>query len=155
MPVTLKCLKPKESDFDPQTLGEHIRKKRLELGLSQRQAANRLGINNWTILNWEKDHTKPPIESMPGILQFLGYDPFPEPQSLPERLLRKRRQMGWSIREAALRLGVDPSTWQAWEQGQIVLFQKHRILVAQLLGFSKTELDRVMITRWIHAHLRK
>jgi transcriptional regulator with XRE-family HTH domain len=39
---------------------------------------------------------------------LLGYDPFPEPGSVSERLLAKRRAMGWSIREAAAELGVDP-----------------------------------------------
>ena len=107
VPITLKALKPKETDFEPQTLGEHVRKRRLELRLTQKQAAKRLGVNPWTVLNWEKDHTEPPIESMPTIIRFLGYDPFPEPKNIPERLLTKRRAMGWSIREAARRLGVD------------------------------------------------
>lgn len=153
--VSLKCLKPKETDFEPKTLGDHLLRRRLALGLSQRQAATRAGVSPNTVLNWEKDHTKPPIESMPSILQFLGYDPFPKSQSLPERLLAKRRQMGWSIKEAALRLGIDSSTWQAWEQGQTILFQKHRTLVAQLLDLPKAELNQEMTTRWIHAHRRK
>lgn len=145
--MTLKCLKPKESDFEPKTVGEHLRKKRLELGLSQHQAADRLSVNAWTVLNWEKNHTRPPIESMPGILQFLGYDPFPEPQSIPEQLLAKRRQMGWSVREAARLLGVDPGTWGDWERGKVILFRKHRGLVAKLLGRSLDELDREMTSR--------
>jgi len=50
MPITLKALKPKETDFEPQTLGEHVRKRRLELKLTQKQAAERLGVNPWTVL---------------------------------------------------------------------------------------------------------
>ena len=75
-PIILKALKPKDTDFEPQTLGERIRKRRLELQITQKQAAERLGINPWTVLNWEKDHTAPPMESMPAIIRFLGYDPF-------------------------------------------------------------------------------
>jgi len=77
VPITLKALKPKETDFEPQTLGEHVRKRRLELGLTQSQAAEQLGASPWTVLNWEKGHTEPPIESMPAIIRFLGYDPLP------------------------------------------------------------------------------
>lgn len=77
MPIRLKALKPKETDFEPPTLGEHVRKRRLELRLTQKQVAHRLGVNPWTVLNWEKSHTEPPIQSMGVILRFLGYDPFP------------------------------------------------------------------------------
>ena len=91
VPITLKASKPNETDFEPQTLGEHVRKRRLELTLTQKQAAERLGVNPWTVLNWEKDHTEPPIESMPAIIRFLDYVPFPEPKNIPERLLAKRR----------------------------------------------------------------
>jgi DNA-binding transcriptional regulator YiaG len=87
VPITLKALKPKETDLEPQTLGEHVRKRRLELELTQKQAAERLGVKLWTVLNWEKRHTEPPIESMPAIIRFLGYDPFANQKSIPERLL--------------------------------------------------------------------
>ncbi len=109
-PIALKALKPKETDFEPRTLGEHVRKRRLELRLTQKQAAERLDVNPWTVLNWEKDHTEPPIESMPDVIRFLDYDSFPEPKSFAERLLVKRRAMGWSIKVAASELGVDEGT---------------------------------------------
>jgi len=92
-----------------------------------------LHVNLWTVLNWEKGHTEPPIKSMPAIFRFLGYDPFPEPKTLPERLLAKRREMGWSIKEAAMELGVDEGTWGDWERGKTILFTKHRELVAKHL----------------------
>jgi transcriptional regulator with XRE-family HTH domain len=120
VPITLKALKPKETDFEPQTLGEHVRKRRLELRLTQKLTAGLLGVSPWTVLNWEKSHTEPPIESMPAIIRFLDYDPFPEPKTIPERLLAKRRAMGWSIKEAARTLGVDQGIWGAWERGVTV-----------------------------------
>ena len=147
-PITLKALKPKETDFEPQTLGEHVRKRRLELALTQKQAAERLGVNPWTILNWEKDHTEAPIESMPAIIRFLGYDPFPEPKNIPERLLAKRRAMGWSIKEAARQLGVDEGTWRAWEQAGVILYRNHRLMVAWLLNAPEGEVDQAMGVRW-------
>jgi len=101
----------------------------LELKLTQKQAAERLGVNPWTVLNWEKHHTEPPIESMPAILQFLGYDPFPESKTLPERMLARRRAMGWSIKEAARQLGVDAGTWGAWERGATAPKGQHLMLL--------------------------
>lgn len=152
MPITLKALKPKETDFEPRTLGEHIRKRRLELKLTQKQAAERLGVNPWTVLNWEKGHTEPPIESMPAIIRFLDYDPFPEPRNIPERLLAKRRAMGWSIKEAARQLGVDEGTWGEWERGGVILYRNHRLLVARLLGLPEGEVDHDMGARWNRLH---
>jgi len=82
---------------------------------------------------------------------FLGYDPFPRPSSIPERLIAKRRLMGWSIAQAAREIGVDPSSWGDWERGGVILFHRHRKLVARLLGRSKEvfeiqmTLDRVVL----------
>jgi transcriptional regulator with XRE-family HTH domain len=154
VPITLKALKPKESDFEPETMGEHVKKRRLELGLTQNRAAERLGVNSWTILNWERGHTEPPTESMPAITWFLGYDPYPEPKNIPERLLAKRREMGWSIKEAARQVGVDAGTWGAWERGETILFRKHRALIARLLGLSAKEVFTEMADQWNRSHQR-
>ena len=64
-----------------------MKKRRLELALSQKQAADRLGVTSFTVLNWEKGRTEPSITSYPAIVRFLAYDPFPEPTSFRERLL--------------------------------------------------------------------
>ena len=124
LPITLKALKPKETDFEPQNLGEHVKRCRLMRRLTQNEAAHLLGVNAWRVLNWEKGKTQPPIESMPAIFRWLGYDPYPEPKNLLERMLAKRRAKGWSAKEAARRLGVDEGTWGAWERG--VTFPKGR-----------------------------
>jgi len=125
VPITLKALKPKQTDFEPQTIGEHIKRCRLIRSLNQNGAAGLLGVKAWTILNWEKGHTEPPIESMPAIIRFLGYDPFPEPKNLPERLLATRRAMGWTIKEAARQVGADEGTWGAWERGETGPKRRH------------------------------
>ena len=110
LPITLKCLKRKEPDFEPRTLGEHLKRCRLQRKLNQTGAARVVGVNPSTILNWENGHSEPPVEAMPALLGFLGYDPLPAPKTLPERLLAKRRAMGWSIRKAARKFGIDPGT---------------------------------------------
>jgi len=56
-------------------LGEQIKKRRLELGLSQKEVGERLGVTSFTVLNWEKGKTAPLAKTMPGIIQFFKYDP--------------------------------------------------------------------------------
>jgi len=73
--VCLKSLKKKPFDFEPQTLGEQIKKRRLELGLTQKDVGKILGATSFTILNWEKGKTKPLPTLVPMIILFLGYDP--------------------------------------------------------------------------------
>jgi transcriptional regulator with XRE-family HTH domain len=53
--------KPPISGFpwNPNTLGEQILKKRLELGLTQKELANHLGLNDQTISRWETDENRP------------------------------------------------------------------------------------------------
>jgi transcriptional regulator with XRE-family HTH domain len=134
LPVTLKALKPKESDFEPRTLGEHLRKRRLELGLTQKKAGLRLRANDITVLNWEKGYTEPPITSIPAIIRFLGYDPFPPRENLAERLLAIRRANGWTIKESARRLGVDEGTWGEWERTGRIPWKRYRALAEAFLS---------------------
>ena len=91
---------------------------------------------------------------MPAILTFLGYDPFPAPTAVGERLLHARRKHGWSIKEAASHLGVDSTTWYDWERGELILFRKHRTKVATLLGLDRQELADEMRVRWNGKHRR-
>lgn len=126
----------------------------MELGLTQAQAAARLGVNPWTVLNWETDRCNPPIQSMPAILGFLRYDPFPPPTTLGERLLQTRRRQGWSTREAARQLGVDRTTWNDWEAGKMILYRRHRTKVARLLGLDEQEFALEMRARWNGKHRR-
>ena len=55
---------------------------------------------------------------MPRILQFLGYDPFPEPSTLGGQLLGARRHLGLSQEEMARKLGVDEATVRLIEAGR-------------------------------------
>jgi len=70
--VCLKSLRKKPFDFEPQTLGEQIKKRRLELGLSQNEVGEMLGVTSSTVLNWEKRKTEPHKNVMQKVRQFLG-----------------------------------------------------------------------------------
>jgi len=78
----------------------------LELELGQKEVARRLGWSWRTVFNWENAKTNPAIDSIPAIIGFLGYDPFPAPASLSDRLAALRRANGWTIKQAAAKMNT-------------------------------------------------
>ncbi len=117
--ITLKAKIPiKGYPETPTTIGEHIKKRRLDLGLLQTQAALQLGITSVTLCNWEKNKRAPDISSIPHIITFLGYYPFKRPKTLAERLVAARRHLGLTQRQTAKLLTVDPATYCHWELGR-------------------------------------
>jgi transcriptional regulator with XRE-family HTH domain len=151
-PVRLKYLKPQDLLPAPTRLGEHIRQRRLTLKLTLKHAGKLLGTDEQSINNWEKGRKVPRVYWLPAIIRFLGYNPLPEPRTVPERLLMKRLERGWSRTVAARELGIDQSTLRDWEHGKIILFEKHRTLVANFLGIPQSLLDNEMKTRLGNAH---
>ncbi|QOJ21922.1 MAG: helix-turn-helix transcriptional regulator [Gammaproteobacteria bacterium] len=140
--ISLKSLIFKSYDFEPKTLGEHVLKRRLFLKLSQPQLAKLLGVAAETVLNWELNYRKPSINHIGKLIQFLGYDPeLPNPSSIAELLLAKRRELGWAQKVAAKNLGVDPCTWSSWECGGIIMMNEHRRAVALFLGINQNIID--------------
>jgi transcriptional regulator with XRE-family HTH domain len=110
--------KPAHYPKEINTLGDHIRKRRLDLNLLQKQASDQIGVHELTITSWEGNATVPEVRYMPAIIQFLGYNPLPAASSLPERLAAARRALGLSQRKMAGKLGIDPSTLMGWEAGR-------------------------------------
>jgi DNA-binding XRE family transcriptional regulator len=110
--VRLKSLIKEGRNFEPEGLGDHIRRRRLVLTLTQEETAERFGVNAWTVLNWETGQTKSAIKFVPALIRFLGYDPEPADRgTLAGRLVAKRRELGLSQWAAARSLGIDPDTW--------------------------------------------
>ena len=50
--------------------------------------------------------------------------------------VEQRRVRGWSIEEAAQRLGVDEGTWGAWERGTTVPWPRYARLLERFLAGS-------------------
>ncbi len=114
-PVRLHFFLPKQ-EFRLVTIGDHIRKRRRELGLTQRAAAARIGVCRDALAQWEARPKEPDVSLMPGIIDFLGYNPLPEPNSFRELLRYARRTLGLKQREMAALLSVPIGTFNAWEQ---------------------------------------
>jgi transcriptional regulator with XRE-family HTH domain len=133
--LTLKAQRPLPYPQNPATLGDHLKKRRIEASLYQRQVAVEIGVTLNTILDWEKDRKEPETRYWPGILKFLGYDPHPEPRSLGERLRAKYRVLGLPRKAAAQRLGIDEGTLQRYEEGtRRPTSPQARRLTARFLG---------------------
>jgi transcriptional regulator with XRE-family HTH domain len=59
------------------SLGDHIRARRLELGMLQREVAEALGVDTMTITNWERNQYRPSPRMLPRLFRFLGDSPSP------------------------------------------------------------------------------
>jgi transcriptional regulator with XRE-family HTH domain len=134
--VTLRGQKPLPRAYPRAlcTIGDHLRRRRLDLCLLQRQAAERLGVHEATVTNWELKRTKPALRFLPGIVRFLGYTPWTGDGSIGERLLAFRRERGLSQTAFAGLLGVDPGTLSRWERGLRVPTGRYARLVVAFLG---------------------
>ena len=117
---SIRCcdIKPYGYPKELKTIGDHIRAKRLDLGVTQKLQAHKWGYVTDTIKNWEQNHTQPGSRQFPKIVKFLGYDPLPEPTNLIEKMTRFRWLQGWSQKELAYNMGVDPCTISSWERGE-------------------------------------
>ena len=112
--MTFKALRKKDYSDGPKTLGEHLKKRRRELRLLQREAAERLKCDVFTYINWEKDRTQPIASRFRPLLDFLGYDPMPKPTTLAGRLEAKRRRSGLTFDQVSRHLG--------WDQGALTRY---------------------------------
>jgi len=131
----LRAAKPRPSQYPNEinTLGDHIRTRRLDLDLFKSGVAKQIGVDTTTIHNWESNASLPAIRYMPAIIQFLGYDPQPSSDSFPDRLAAARRALGLSQRKMAERLAVDPGTLQGWEAGRHQPTRKSLEMIARVL----------------------
>jgi transcriptional regulator with XRE-family HTH domain len=119
---TLTVAKPKDSSYPAalSTLGDHLRSRRLDLGLLQKDVAAQIICTVDTITNWELNRCQPELEYIPRIIAFLGYDPTvsQRAESLGEGIRLKRRRLGLSLKELGARLGTDESNLWGWETGR-------------------------------------
>src|SRR5260221_9483126 len=72
--LTLKTRKPLNPSYPEHltTLGDHIRKRRLDLGLHQKEVAVIVNATTSTVTNWEKNRTSPRLYLLHKIIKFLG-----------------------------------------------------------------------------------
>lgn len=112
----MKTQKLKPYVENPATLGEHLKKRRCELGLLQREAAAKLGVSQYAYISWETDRVRPFPRTYAWIVRLLGYDPAPQPRTLGEWIRAKRRELGLTTGQVAARLGWDEGAVRRYER---------------------------------------
>lgn len=113
-------------------LGAAIRRRRLELSLTQEGLAAQLQVNTWTVLGWEDGRHKPMDRFYPALIDFLGAEPWPSPQTIGDRLRAERLRRGLSQEQAAKVIQVNPGSISAWEGGRQ---PRHSLSMAKIEAF--------------------
>jgi transcriptional regulator with XRE-family HTH domain len=118
--IRLKALKPKPLGYPehPRSFGERLRRARLDRGLRVVDVARELGVNEWTVINWEQGRTEPRLACRPAVIAFLGVDPWPAETTLGGRLRAARHRLGLSQRQVAAALEIDDGTVRNIEHGR-------------------------------------
>ncbi|MVZ67327.1 helix-turn-helix domain-containing protein [Sphingobacterium sp. DK4209] len=121
---------------NPQSLGEHIRKKRIELRLFQKDVAEIFNVSKDCITYWENNRSEPQIQYYPYIFRFLGYCPFKfDTSTFAGKIKTYRYLNGLSQKRFAKLMNVDPATVSRWEEGTGRGFKKNEIDIVLSVNF--------------------
>jgi transcriptional regulator with XRE-family HTH domain len=108
---------PRGYPHEPRTVGERIRRRRLDRMLTQRTLAERLGCWPETVAAWERDESEPLARRWPVIEAVLGTGLVPERDGLPGRARAARLRLGLTQDRLAKLAGVDLRTVRNVERG--------------------------------------
>ncbi|MBS1613482.1 MAG: helix-turn-helix transcriptional regulator [Bacteroidetes bacterium] len=118
-----------------ETIGDHIKKRRLELGLFQKDLAERFGTSEDSISNWEKSEREPSFQFAPAIIDFLGYNPYPyDLSTFGGRIKYYRLIKGLSVRQFSKLLSVDKCTVGSWERNSYIPRQPYYTRIQELIA---------------------
>lgn len=117
-------------------LGDHLRARRIDLGLLQREVAARIGVEKATLMNWELGHTAPAPAAYPAIIAFLGCDRRPIPATAGAVIRRARLTRGWSLADLAVQAGVDPASVARVEVDTKGVTSRVRQAIRRVLGLA-------------------
>ncbi len=116
-----------------------MRRRRLQLGIHQSEAACRLGISTVTLSRWECDKVYPTWAQQPAVAAYLGYDPFTNPAlgrpksnetqfvaflsseapaNIGQEIVRHCIKMRKTRKQFAKEIGINAKTIRGWETGR-------------------------------------
>jgi transcriptional regulator with XRE-family HTH domain len=119
--VTLKTERPVSHAYPKFliTLGDHLRKRRLDLKLLQKEVAQKVGASETSIYNWENNRSTPSLCFLPKVIDFLDYTPYnTKTGSLGVRIKNYRKLLGLNQKKLARFLDIDPGTLSRWERDE-------------------------------------
>lgn len=127
---------------------------REKMGLSQEEAAWRLGTDMRTISNWETGKNLPQGRLLPKLAQVYGLSPdklariFGEGKTsksaLGHALRQARLRAGLGVEEAARQMDVTASAVRQWETGKNRPSWKSQQKIARVYGLSMEEIFRLL-----------
>jgi DNA-binding XRE family transcriptional regulator len=140
--IRRKRTRPSEILENPQTIGQHLKRERQLRKMFQKDVARELGVNQWTLIGWEKGTKQISQPSfIPRVIEWLGYDPCPTAQTEGEELRQARLRRGLTTRQAAKEAGVDQGTWLRFENDRDVSDNTRKRLLPQKSTGSKNQID--------------
>jgi len=140
--IPLKIPRPIEFLQEPVTLDDHLRRRRLELGLYQKDVAAEIGVTTSTIWNWEHGWS---IDQryLPRIIAFLNYNPIPCPKDPLERLAWYKQVNGLTFEELGAKMSRDPEQLADWLSGRHTPCRRNRGEIEQFLDASRISADQM------------
>ncbi|WP_295794701.1 helix-turn-helix transcriptional regulator [Mucilaginibacter sp.] len=142
----------------PQTLGDFIRKKRVESLQLQSEVARIIGVSEDTITNWETNRFVPQINLYPAIFLYLGYYPFThETETIGGKVKQLRNCLGLPYEAAGEIFAVYATTVRGWELNKNHPTARKRLLIQarfdSLPDFLKNKTTQYERTEKIHITL--
>lgn len=125
---------PRGYPHAPRTLGERIRQRRINLGLTQRTLAVQLGCWGETVAAWERGESEPLARRWPAIERVLGPGFVPERDGLPGRVRAARLRLGLTQEQVAAGARLDPRTVRNVEAGRYRPSRRTLGRLAEVLG---------------------
>jgi DNA-binding XRE family transcriptional regulator len=100
------------------TIGDHIKARRIQLDLFQKDVARQIGVHFASVQNWERNVGTPMPGQIPGVIRFLGYVPIKHNDSQNDRLRWMRKCAGWTQDELATAARCGTSSIARLESGE-------------------------------------
>lgn len=134
--ITIKCPKPPGTYYPKiiNTLGDHLRQKRLDTGLTQKELAEKLGVFSNSLLYWETNRKDPDAYLKPRIYDFLGYVPYNPVLPFCRKIVIWRESQGLSQRQLDKKLGLNGAV-SHWERGGKIA-KKHLKRLLEFFGMN-------------------
>lgn len=129
--------KPSYKDYPKElnTLGDHLRKVRLDRNMSQSDVAEVIGADTDTITCWELNRNTPTAKCSKKIIEFVGYIPSEWSNGqIGQQLHYTRLICGMTQKDIALKLGLDCSTIHLVENGSRQPMLKTRQKIEKLVS---------------------
>ena len=121
------------------TLGDHLKRRRLDQGLTQKEAGEQLGVSPGSVQNWETGGTSIEVRYYPVLIEFLKYNPLPPAETLGQAIRRARLSRGWPRKRLAAECDVDEVTVKRIELGTPGMMTRSWKVVCDALGIPSSQ----------------